>query len=380
MHMKRLMNAFGKLALAAAFAGAWSGDLALAQAVAVEKVTAVASLPPAPMSTGGRMMAEDAGEERLNYRYQWPGTYFEAAFEGSAICFAIGPGDEILHVRIDDQPPVRLVRPAAGFYRLGGISLGRHAVRIEVATESQAAPGNFGGFALPADARALPPPKRSRQIEFIGDSHTVGYGNTSRGRKCTPEEVWTTTDNSAAFGALTARHYEADYQINAISGRGIVRNYGGGPGDPLPIVYPYVLFDKATVFQDQAWRPQIVVIDLGSNDFSTPLNPGERWKSREELHADFEASYGRFVQTIRAKNGGAFFILLTTGASDEIQAEVRKVVGQLTAAGEGRIAFIPVDGLSLTGCDWHPSTADDRKISDALVRFIDANPRLWQGK
>ena len=263
---------------------------------------------------------------------------------------------------------------------MAALSDGPHVVRIEVVTESQRAPDNFGGFALARNAKALTPPRRTRQIEFIGDSHTVGYGNTSRTRSCTPDEVWATTDNSQAFGPLTAGHYHADYQINAISGRGIVRNYNGSAGDPLPVVYPYGLFDKRAVVNDKTWKPQIIVIALGTNDFSTPLNPTERWKSRDELHADFEATYVKFVQSIRAKDARVFFILITTGGTDEMQAEVRKVVGQLNAAGESRVAFIPVNGLSMTGCDWHPSSADDKLIEGELVRFIDADPLLWQGK
>src|SRR6185312_14756892 len=108
------------------------------------------------------------------------------------------------------------------------------------------------------------------QIEFIGDSHTVGYGNTSRTRECTQDDVWKTTDNSQSFGPLIAGHYAADYQINAISGRGIVRNYNGTPGDTLPVAYPYVLFDKKEEYSDPHWKPQIIVISLGTNDFSTP--------------------------------------------------------------------------------------------------------------
>lgn len=27
------------------------------------------------------------------------------------------------------------------------------------------------------------------------------------------------------------------------------------------------------------WRPQVVVVNLGTNDFSTAINPGEPWTS-----------------------------------------------------------------------------------------------------
>jgi lysophospholipase L1-like esterase len=345
--------------------------------VALVKVTP-SSLRLLTMSTGGRMLAEQSTGGASSYNYQWPGVYFEAAFNGNGVYFKVGPGETILHVVIDDQPPIPLIKPAAGFYKVDRLANGTHNIRIEVVTESQAAPATFGGFALPMQSTALSTPKRERQIEFIGDSYTVGYGNLSPKRDCTQDEVWATTDNSQAFGPLTARHYDADYQINAISGRGIVRNYDGGRGDPVPVAYPFVRFDKQTVYADKTWRPQIIVIGLGTNDFSTPLHSGEQWRSRDELHADYEANYVRFVKSLRARNPAAFVILMATDAANgEIQSEVMKVVAQLKAAGEDRIAFVPMNGLTMTGCDYHLSTADDRTVSQSLIRFIDANPRLW---
>ena len=193
--------------------------------------------------------------------------------------------------------------------------------------------------------------------------------------------MWATTDNSQAFGPLTAKHYDADYQINAISGRGIVRNYDGGSADPLPVAYPFVQFDRKTAYEDSGWRPQIIVIGLGTNDFSTQLKPGEKWSTRGDLHARYEAAYVEFVQQLRARNPNAFFILMATdGANGEIQFEVNAVMARLEAAGERKVAFIAMNGLTMTGCHGHPSTADDQAVSDQLIRFLDDHPLLWQGR
>jgi lysophospholipase L1-like esterase len=54
-----------------------------------------------------------------------------------------------------------------------------------------------------------------------------------------------------------------------------------------------------------AWKPQIIVVALGTNDFSTQLNPGERWKTRGELHSDYEKTSARFIQSLRAGNPDA---------------------------------------------------------------------------
>lgn len=309
-----------------------------------------------------------------DYIYQWPGSYFRAAFEGSRVFFRVGKSDEILHIVVDGQFLSPLVKPVEGAYEIEGLSKGRHAITVLVATESQSATNTFGGFAIPAGEKILTPEPRHSQIEFIGDSHTVGYGNISATRACTEDKVWADTDDTQAFGAITAAHYDADYLINAISGRGVVRNYNGFKSDTLPQAYPYVLFDKKQTYDDPVWRPQVLVIALGTNDFSTPLNPGEPWKTRDELHADYEATYVKFLEGLRAKNPKAYIIVWATDmANGEIEAEAGKVVQQIKQQGDQHISFLPIDGLNFGACNYHPSLADEKVISGKLVQLIDAD-------
>jgi lysophospholipase L1-like esterase len=304
--------------------------------------------------------------------YQWPGLYFEAKFKGTRVYFKTGQGDVILHVLIDGKSVGTLVKPAPGNYLVDGLTGSAHTLRIDAVTESQSAPNFFNGFALPAAGKVLSVAPRKHQIEFIGDSHTVGYGNTSQTRDCSQDQVWASTDSSRSFAAAVARHYDADYQVNAISGRGIVRNYDGGGGDPLPVAYPFVLLDHAVRYDDARWQPRIIVIALGTNDFSTALKAGEKWKTREELHADYEATYVQFVQSLRARSPHAFFILWATDmAEHEIEQEAAKVTAQLQSKGDERVAFVPIEGLAMTGCNWHPSLADHETIAGKLIQFID---------
>jgi lysophospholipase L1-like esterase len=354
----------------------WSTALCATLSAAALAAPLVSPVPGAPAGAVS-VPARSVGRSSAAGQYQWPGLYFESRFVGRDAYFVTGPGDVILHVLVDGTPAGVLVKPAPGTWQIGGLSEGPHVVRIAAVTESQSGANTFGGFLLPRDSRPLPLPPRERQIEFIGDSHTVGYGNTSPRRECTPDEIWSTTDNSAAFGPKVARHYDADYQVNAISGRGVVRNYAGSPGDPLPVAYPFVLLDHDAPYENAAWRPQVVVIALGTNDFSTPLHPGEKWPTRDALHADYEATYARFLEELRARNPGAYFIVWATGmAEHEIQVEAGKVVELRKARGDARIEFLPVEGLAMTGCDWHPSVADDDAIAAKLIGIIDAR-RIW---
>lgn len=347
--------------------------LALLSVPALDDDDGVRDMTAAPLAIGGRHAPLDH-----DIGFQWPGMYFETAFRGNAFAVSVGKGETILRVFVDGEEATTLAKPRPGKYRIDGLPAGDHVVRVAVATESQAGPDRFDGILLPPDAVPLPLPRRERRIEFIGDSHTVGYGNLSTTRQCTPDEVWSRTDNTRAYGPLVAAHYDADYRVHAISGRGVVRNYDGFAGDTLPQAYPYVLFDHSVRDKDDGWQPQAIVIALGTNDFSTALHAGERWASRDALHADYEATFAGFVRSLRARHPQARIVLwATNGAEGEVQAEVQKVVARLQDA---YVSYLPVDGLAMDGCDWHPSEADHRRIADALVRHLDALPAPWGAK
>jgi lysophospholipase L1-like esterase len=354
-------------------------------AATVTRVDAAAAkdLVPAEVFIGGRVdvapharMPGATGRSGTDWTWQWPGIYFETAFAGREAVFEVGEGATILHVQVAGSTTT-LARPAPGLYRVSGLADRPHILRISTATENQAGPNRFGGIFLTGGSQALQPPLRERRIEFIGDSHTVGYGNRSAKRDCSSEEVWATTDNTLAYGPLLAARYGAHYRINAISGRGVVRNYGGAGGDTLPQAWPFVLFDHSVRDDDREWQPQLVVIALGTNDFSTPLGEGERWKDRAALTADYERSYAAFVRSLRGRWPDAHFLLWSTGLHDgEIRAAVQRVVARLRATGETQAEHVPVDGLEMDGCHWHPSLADHARIAAALRQRIDALPGL----
>ncbi|WP_343527683.1 hypothetical protein [Sphingomonas sp.] len=64
-------------------------------------------------------------------------------------------------------------------------------------------------------------------------------------------------------------------------------------------------------------------------------------------------------------------------AKGEIEAEAAKVAATLRALGDKRVDYVPVNGLSFTGCHAHPSTADDVVIADRIATAIDAHHDVW---
>ncbi|UNK57474.1 GDSL-type esterase/lipase family protein [Pseudoxanthomonas daejeonensis] len=370
-----MKKTFHALLLACACAAPF---VAPARAASVARVDAptMEGLAPAHFAIGGRVATTPGSG---GWTWQWPGLYFETAFAGGEAVFEVGAGATILHVEVDGRTAATLARPAPGLYRVSGLAGNRpHILRIQAATENQAGPNHFGGIFLPAGSQRLPPPLRERRIEFIGDSHTVGYGNLSPRRECSEAEVWATTDNTRAYGPLLAARYGADYRINAISGRGVVRNYGGMAADTLPQAYPYALFDRSERAGDEGWHPQVVVIALGTNDFSTPLAAGERWKDRQALYSDYERAYVAFVRSLRDRYPAARFVLWSTDLfGGEIRAEVERVVARLNADGDVPVTYLPVAGLQMSGCHGHPSLDDHARIAELLAAHIETLADRW---
>jgi lysophospholipase L1-like esterase len=313
---------------------------------------------PLPVHVGGRVVAESGGA----MRFGWPAVYVEARFEGTGVTVGAEPGEDQLSLSIDGRERMVLTRASPTRVTIDGLAPGEHAVRIEKLTESQSGSARFLGFWPTAGGKPLPAHTRVRQIEFIGDSLTVGYGNTSPKRDCTPAEVHDTTNTQLAFGPLLAKRIGADYRVIAYSGYGVVRNWNGGvPGDSLPKRYARAIPGEEAAEGPSDWQPDWVVIDLGSNDFSTSLHAGEDWADAAALHANYRATYEAFVRMLLAKYPKAHFVLV---GHDLFDADVQAVAATVA---DPRVATAKVQPVELSGCGWHPSLKDDRDMADALA-------------
>lgn len=354
-----------------------------------------------------------------DFAYGWPGVYFESRFSGDEVVMRLDDATSDLELLIDGEPLKRFSKPGEAIYDITGLKTGEHTVRLERLSEDIDAGGSFGGFYVPTGSiwrsretpppaphrvgKALTPPKRARQIEFIGDSYLSGYGATSTKRTCTPDEIHASTNTQLAWGALTADHYDADYEINATSGIGVVRNYGGSPGIVMPerydsdlmrvgvLVHSYETLTSSDMTEaashrpygilngsaSDIWQPQIVVVALGDNDFATPLRPGEPWATTPDLRGKFIESYLAFLKALRARNPKATLILADYG-EPELIPDLKAIAALAKTRGDDRVyTWSAGTEFERTGCDWHLSEGDHRGIAARLEAFIDAQPGIW---
>jgi lysophospholipase L1-like esterase len=324
-----------------------------------------------------------AGRVKVNgntVQYSWPGVYFEGRVQGTGVGIVLNDSAADYDVQVDGATVATFVTPGQTTRWVTGLSDTEHTVRVVKRNESSWSISEFGGFlAAPGGAVLAKPTARSRQIEFIGDSLTVGYGNTSTRRRCTSDQVNRTTNTDISYGALTAHRFSADYQVDAISGKGMVRNYNGSePGTSYRTYYDRALLSvPGDVWDPGTWRPQLIVVYLGTNDFSTALNPGEPWTTTDSLVAAYQTAYSDFLQKLRTRYG-VDTIIVAVGAGS-FAGYVQQVVQQRTDAGDTgvRYWFLDPSGLDFLGCQWHYSTRDHQIIADRLSTFVAGLPLSW---
>jgi lysophospholipase L1-like esterase len=342
-----------------------------------------ATADPATSSGSAATQAHTAGRVKAvgeSVQYSWPGIYFEGRFRGTGVGIVLNDPAADYDVQVDGAIVATLVRPGQTTRWVNGLSNTEHTVRLVKRNESQWVGSEFGGFvAAPGGAILAKPVARGRQVEFIGDSLTVGYGNASGSRDCTGDQVSRTTNTDRSYGALTARGLGADYQVNAFSGKGMVRNYNGGePGSHYRSYYDRALLHvPGDVWNPGTWRPRLVVVYLGTNDFSTELNPGEPWATRDALAAAYRTAYGDFVQKLRNRYGGDTTIVAV--GSGSFANDVQRVVRERNGAGDSRVRywFLDSNGLDFQGCHYHFSTADHKVVAGRFRTFVDGLGVRW---
>jgi lysophospholipase L1-like esterase len=297
--------------------------------------------------------------------FDWPGVTIEAAFEGTSCAVRLEDGHNDYNVSVDGHASTVLRTTAERVYVLAqGLPESRHTVRLTRRTEPGWGEAVFRGFILdPGRGLVELPPRLERRLLFIGDSFTAGYGNEGQ-LGCTFSRE--TQNIERTYAVMVSQRLGAEYEIIAKSGRGVVRNYGEPTPTspkPMPAYFAQALAEKEQPGWDfRRWVPDAVIINLGTNDFSTEPHPSEEVFARgyEALIADVRRAYPQVP----------IFSVAGPRMKDPATAYLRAIVERQRASDGGRthLALIkdtletPVD----FGCDSHPSVTGHQKMADQL--------------
>lgn len=274
--------------------------------------------------------------------------------------------DTVFTVVVDDVATKNIAfSKGSGDYKIAeGLSEGFHIIRLV----------NEGGYTKPCaidsvtfSGSMIKMAENDFYIEFVGDSISAGYGLGA-----TAGEVH---DATLAYPYLTAEKLGADYTICARSGLGVA--YSAGASNIFENYYPYQSVERGTAAYAPTRTPDLVVINLHTNDNYQWYSKGGNVEGDYYNFATFDAKLDNIVKTVAKTHGKDVPMLFVFGcmANDKYTLATDRSIELIETkyVPEGYHIKTVTLPTSRDGKEAHPSASGAKKQAEALAEFIKEN-------
>lgn len=301
-------------------------------------------------------------------RFQWPGTEVRTRFAGTEISIELSEtGPNYFEVTLDGAKltPLHTQSGRHTYPLASGLADGEHDLRVARRTEGFFGVTTFHGF---PSATLVETPRPARFIELIGDSITCGYGVLGTAATC--DFSADTEAETLAWATLAADALDAAHASIAYSGLGMYRNNGGDMTNTIPMRYDRALVESATPAWDWSYTPDVIVINLGTNDFAQG-DPG----------MPYVTAYVAFVEMLVTRFPSAKILMATSPmlgdgfpAGQMHRTKARAYLDMAAAMiADPDVSVVEIaeqrasDGY---GCDYHPNVTTQQIMATAITADI----------
>jgi len=211
-----------------------------------------------------------------------------------------------------------------------------------------------------------------KNILIVGDSISNAYGVEHDENDC---HFSASTENiSKSYASLVGAGAGADVHVIAWSGKGVVRNYGDENSvsiNPMPNYYNKTIATEDGSFWNPdvdglTFLPDLVIIALGTNDYSTLPNPSD---------TDFQEGYNALINRIHSDYPKASFLTVCEPLFSGNQC---KNIQQVSYNYKKKNVNFPIRYLAVPetifeggyGCDGHPNQASQQNIANYLLPTV----------
>lgn len=271
---------------------------------------------------------------------------------------------------------------------------------VRIVKDTQAMSGDPGCtlqiHAVKSDGEFLPVEDKPYKIEFIGDSISSGEG--AIGAKA--EEDWIPMWFSAIrnYCTMTAEALDADYRIISQSGWGVLTSWDNNPHANIPDCYEKVCGlltgernKSLGALNDNnftSWQPDVVVVNLGTNDTGAFYNQewrdevtGETHKQRlneigtfheEDLHS-FEAAVTNFLSKLRKYNKNSQIVWAYGMLDIPMMPDIYRAVDVYhKMTGDRKVSVFQLPGTTeeTFGARSHPGLSAHQKAAKELSDYL----------
>ena len=310
----------------------------------------------------GRFIQTDSG----GYKMGWPGSGVALSFKGKSLSATLTDGGEgIMDLSVNGEVSALELDPGTNSYTLiDSPRESRFDVELTRRTEVYDT-GLFTIESVQADGSIMSAPASERKILFLGDSITAGFGLRGDTKDCaySPE----TNAPLQSYASLAADQFDSEAQFIAISGRGVVYNYDANPAPVMPMQIDSALPDNGGQWDDDLFRPDVIVTALGTNDWSV-TNPGLE---------KFRLGYKDMLSDLRAQFPKAHIVTVNGPLleGEKLQSVRQSIDWAMRELGDPDISTINLN-LSETGLKWsclyHPGRDSMKRMANQLGAHIAA--------
>ncbi len=251
-------------------------------------------------------------------------------------------------------------------------------------------------YGFQTDGVFLPVKSPQHKIEFIGDSITSGEGTYG----ALDETDWIPMFMSADrnYALMTAKALDADYRLISQGGWGVLSGWDNNPYHNIPTFYekicglcagPTNTALGATKPHDfTSWQPDIVVVNLGTNDCSAFEQPawideatGETFEQRKNAdgsyHPDdlarFEQHVIDFLKMLRKNNPEADIVWTYGMLGYSLTLPICNAINTYKAAsGDQHVFFLQLPDTTpeTVGSHAHPGFKSHQRAAQVLIEFL----------
>ncbi|MCQ2574179.1 MAG: GDSL-type esterase/lipase family protein [Treponema sp.] len=254
---------------------------------------------------------------------------------------------------------------------------GTHEIQIIKLSESTSSTFGIKNISVDDEKIISPSPEKKLKIEFIGDSITCGYGVDDE--NLNHHFSTQTEDSTKTYAYKTAINLNADYSMVSNSGWGIISGYSGDGQiknqQVMKMAYDktgfsYTGFGKKSYLGQRlpwdfsAWQPDIIVINLGTNDASYTKNNKEKCQA-------FVEGYIEFLEIVRKNNPNSKIVCTLGLMGSDLYPSITKAVSEYSEmTNDNAISCVKLPQTTNYAADWHPAEKSHEKAANVLTSAL----------
>lgn len=240
---------------------------------------------------------------------------------------------------------------------VSGLQEGWHTVKVLKRTEAISTSMTLYGLHTDGYFRRMEEQPQQLKIEAYGDSITAGYGNL----RPDPYQDGTNSeyqDGLQTWATYTAWALDAQINVQARSGIGMYTSANVDDAQQVNSGYRYTTYDQQALWNFDNYTPDIVLINLGTNDY---------WNGTAFHEETFIEQYIAFVENLARIYGEDTAFILVSGLMERgVDAFVRQIATQLRT----RIPNTVIRYQFKQCTAGHPMAAEQLAASEELVELI----------